>query len=99
MEEGEDDAYRPMGRAHEPAVRAQRPKRTAIRGMMAAFLSKSSRISRDGQHVLKKTGPRPGAAYNLATADAKAGLKRAAREINTGQLQAIEGKRVRKQPG
>lgn len=54
-------------------------------------------MSRDGQHILKRTGPRPGAAYNLATTGAKVGLKRAAREINIGQ--AIDRKRVRKQPG
>ena len=97
MEEGEDDAYRPTGRAHEPAVRAQRPKHTAVRGMMAAFLSKTSRISKDGSHILRKTGPRKGATYDVQTDSAPAGLRRCSAEVD--QNQEIVGKRTRKQPG
>ena len=93
----DDDAYRPGGRAYEKPKPARKNRRTRVAGMMSEFVSKASRISRGGQHILKKTGPRPGATYNLATAGAEAGLKRAASEINTSQ--AIGGKRVRKQPG
>ena len=99
MASDDEEEYTPRRRAHQqgvPARKNQPRQRIQVRGIMAAFVSKRSRMSRDGVHVLRKTGPRLGTAYNLQTAGAKEGLKRAATEVNTGP--AVEGKRQRKPP-